>query len=105
VGTTLDVANADGPWTDILDATHFYVSGLPSGALFQSSNAGASWSEANGIAGNVYGWVYHSLVTGKYLLASVNGVLQSTDRTTWSLIAGTPAALATGAFTGDGKSP
>jgi hypothetical protein len=101
--TNLDVANADGPWADLIDAKHFYVSGLPSGGLFQSTNGGVDWSQASGVTGNVYGWVYHSPATGKYLLTSVNGVLESTDGVAWSLIPGTPATLATGAFTGDGK--
>jgi photosystem II stability/assembly factor-like uncharacterized protein len=103
IPTNLDVANADGPWADLIEPTHYYVSGLPSGGLFVSTNAGADWSEASGIMGNVYGWVYHSPSTGKYLLTSTNGVLQSTDGVAWSVIAGTPTALATGALAGDGK--
>jgi hypothetical protein len=103
VSTNIDVANADGPWADLTDPMHFYVGGLPNGGLYLSTNGGTDWSEASGITDIVYGSVYHSPATGKYLLPSANGVLQSTDGEAWSLIPGTPGAISN-TLTGDGKS-
>lgn len=103
VTTNIDVANADGPWADLTDATHFYVGGTPSGGLFLSTNGGTDWSEAAGITATSYGWAYHSAATGKILLPSAGGILQSADGVAWSVLNGTPQALAPGALTGDGK--
>jgi hypothetical protein len=92
LSTNIAVANADGPWSDLTDSSHYYIGGTPQGGLYQSSDGGRTWSTAPGINGDVYGPVHHSGVTGKYLLGSANGVLQSADGLSWSVIPNTPVS-------------
>jgi hypothetical protein len=101
VSTNIDVANADGPWADLIDATHFLVGGLPDGGLYLSSDAGATWSAASGITSIVYGLVYRSSVTHSYLLPGAGGVIQSPDGVAWTTLSGTPGAI-DNSFAGDG---
>jgi hypothetical protein len=102
VSTNISVANADGPWADLTDATHFYVGGTPSGGLYLSTDGGDTWNKAPDVTGGVYGPVYHSQINGHYFLGSQNGVLESADGLSWSVIAGSPQQLIAGTLVGDG---
>lgn len=88
---------AIGGGLDMLDSKTWLFTD-PFQGIYRTVDAGKNWSKV--YSGQAFAPVYRSKASGgSYFMASVDGVLQSTDGISWHVIPGSPASTL---LTGDG---